>query len=128
MADLDFLYLGGIELYIGCSVTVTEPKILQSIRNTKGGQVAQSMLRGAGQTITINALKDAAGIYGYITETQKADIEALRDAGQPVELEANTGTWQVIILRDGVNLEPHKKLVDDDADMEYYGTITTRTV
>ncbi len=87
-----------------------------------GGIVDQSIAIGAGQMLTLAAVRDGNGIRGYFTGAQIDAINALRATGATVPFVHHLGSWQVRV--DSVDVEPvWRYKTDPTATDKYVGTV-----
>lgn len=123
--------LGGVVLAAGMLLSdpESESDMAMSVRPTFGAPVVQRCGTSGGKTLVILADKnDGAFRGGIITTAQKAELVALRDAGEPVELIHPQGKWWAIIPPTGIQLTSFYKKQTPGPDDPQVGTVTITTL
>ncbi len=100
-----------------------------SERRTLGQRlVVQRRVMPAPDLITLTAVRDGNGLYGYFTHAQIGQFREFRDAGDAVLFYYHGTEMMVVIPVGGIQVEPVFRRTDPPADLPYVGTITLRGV
>jgi hypothetical protein len=115
--------IGGVALSEDLTLQglINESKMLLSVNQTLGGGVVtRGVARSGGRELILEAVRDG-GIVGFFTGEQAAQLAAIRDSMQAVELVHHLGAFVVIIT--AIDLKSVTGVVDPSDETLYYGSI-----
>jgi hypothetical protein len=105
---------------------INESKLSQQIKTTLSGRtVVSSAVKQGGRKLTLTTNGQNGSLYGRFLRQQLLDLAAIRDAGTPVQLVHNSGTWPVTVIPpDGINVDLVVSRADPKTTSWYKGSIT----